>query len=117
MPQMFVKTQLAILLLILTGCAVPMRSTKAPAHVYEILVSGEVRSPNGFPSSRVNSVYSAIVEAGGFTPRARRDRVFIFKNGGRILVVDATRIMKDQKLDLPVSSGDEVHVPKRIWLW
>jgi protein involved in polysaccharide export with SLBB domain len=98
----------------MTGCGVHYTRTAAP--VDRICVSGEVRHPGTFSDKEIKSVNSAISAAGGFTERALQNRVFVFRKDGRLIVVNATKILKDRSRDVQVFPGDEVQVAKRPWL-
>jgi protein involved in polysaccharide export with SLBB domain len=78
-------------------------------------VSGEVKLPNRIAYVGEMSVLKAIASAGGFTDFAKKTQVQLSRPDGRVITVNCTKALEDPSLDLPVSPGDKVHVPRRLW--
>jgi polysaccharide export outer membrane protein len=68
-------------------------------------ILGEVAAPGQYPYVPNMSVESAVAIAGGFSPRARRDRVTLTDNSGSMRVV--------VPLGTALSPGDTVLVGER----
>jgi protein involved in polysaccharide export with SLBB domain len=78
-------------------------------------VSGEVKLPSRIAYVGEMSVLKAIASAGGFTDFAKKSRVQVSRPDGKVITVDCTKALDDPSLDLPVSPGDKIHVPRRLW--
>jgi len=80
-------------------------------------VDGEVRKPDRYIYTGEMTVLKAISTAGGFTEFAKKNRVEVTRaNGGKPLVVDCVKALRNPKLDIPIYPGDRIFVHKRIWL-
>ncbi|MCX8108287.1 MAG: SLBB domain-containing protein, partial [Verrucomicrobiae bacterium] len=63
------------------------------------------------------TVLKAISTAGGFTEFAKRNRVEVTRaSGGKPVVVDCVKALKNPRLDIPIYPGDRIFVHKRVWL-
>jgi polysaccharide export outer membrane protein len=72
-------------------------------------ILGEVRQPNSYPYMVGMTVLNAIAIAGGYTPRADRDRIVMKRAGDPAA---GERTTDEDALVLP---GDIIRVPERIW--
>lgn len=72
-------------------------------------IIGEVIKPGSYPYVNGMRVTNAIALAGGYTYRAREDKVYIKRGQAEEIAVD---ISKDQALVLP---GDIIRVPERYF--
>jgi len=72
-------------------------------------IFGEVKSPGSYPYASGMTVISAIAVAGGFTYRARKNRIRIVRgsedNRAELRVTD----------DTPIKPGDVIEVPERFF--
>ena len=75
--------------------------------LYRIVVGGEVRQPNMYLLSPQLTVMQAVVQAGGPTERARRDRVRVLREGEEHQW-DAARAYTE-----PLQSGDQIFVDRQ----
>ncbi|MDD5348754.1 MAG: polysaccharide export protein [Chthoniobacteraceae bacterium] len=74
-------------------------------------VSGEVRSSGRLTYTADLTVMSSIAGAGGFTDFADKKHVKLVR-GGKVQVVDTTKISKDPSVDIKVLPGDQIVVPQ-----
>jgi polysaccharide export outer membrane protein len=72
-------------------------------------IIGEVQSPGSYPYVNGMTVINAVAVAGGFTYRAKKDRVHIVRGSG-----DQKRRM-DAAPDTAVLPGDVIEVPERFF--
>lgn len=80
-------------------------------------VDGEVRKPDRYIYTGEMTVLKAISTAGGFTEFAKKNKVEVTRaSGGKPIVVDCVKALRNPKLDIPVYPGDRIFVHKRIWL-
>lgn len=77
-------------------------------------VSGEVKLPSRIAYVGEMSVLKAIASAGGFTDFAKKTKVQLSRPDGKVVTVNCTQALEDPSLDLPVSPGDKIHVPRRL---
>jgi hypothetical protein len=83
--------------------------------LFRVYVGGEVRSPNMYTLSPATTVFHAIMEAGGPTPRARLDRARVLRDGA-VIPVDLT--LPAQELNhLRIRSGDQIVLDPRRNVW
>jgi len=79
-------------------------------------VDGEVRKPDRYIYAGELTVLKAISTAGGFTDFAKKGKVEVTRvSGGKPIVVDCVKAMRNSKLDIPIYPGDRIFVHKRIW--
>lgn len=81
-------------------------------------VMGAVAQPGTFPMSNGLTVVQAISLAGGFTPLASRNSVVVTRrrNGElRRYEVAVDRMTRGEVDDFPVTAGDIVYVPERLF--
>jgi protein involved in polysaccharide export with SLBB domain len=78
-------------------------------------VSGEVRLPSRIAYVGEMSVLKGVASAGGFTDFAKKTRVKLTHANGQVITVDCLKALENPSLDLPVSPGDKIHVPRRLW--
>lgn len=78
-------------------------------------VSGEVKLPSRIAYIGEMSVLKAIASAGGFTDFAKKTNVQLSRPDGKVVIVNCTKALEDPSLDLAVSPGDKIHVPRRLW--
>lgn len=74
-------------------------------------VGGSVRAPGRIPYTPDLTLMSAINAAGGFNDFADQKKIR-FVHDGKMTVIDARKIRKDPKLDLPIYPGDQIEVPQ-----
>jgi len=80
-------------------------------------VDGEVRKPDRYLYAAELTALKAIAVAQGFTEYAKKTRVEVTRiNGGKPIIVDCVKAMRNPKLDIPIYPGDRIFVPRRIWL-
>lgn len=80
-------------------------------------VDGEVRKPDRYIYAGEMTVLKAISTAGGFTEFAKKSKVEVTRaSGGKPVVVDCVKAMRNPKLDISIYPGDRIFVHKRIWL-
>jgi protein involved in polysaccharide export with SLBB domain len=75
--------------------------------LYRVIVGGEVRQPNLYLLAPPMTVMQAIVQAGGQTERARRDRIRVVRNG-TAAEWPASRAFAEQ-----LRSGDQIFVDRQ----
>ncbi|HRI15626.1 MAG TPA: SLBB domain-containing protein [Verrucomicrobiota bacterium] len=81
-----------------------------------ISVEGEVRTPSSIVYRADLNVLSAVAAAGGFTEFAKRSGVIVTRAATKKQEkVNATRAVRDPKLNVPLYPGDSVYVPRGIW--
>jgi len=72
-------------------------------------IFGEVKSPGSYPFTNGMTVISAVAVAGGFTYRARKNRIRIVRDsGGDQLDVEVGN-------DTPILPGDVIEIPERFF--
>lgn len=77
-----------------------------------IRILGAVYRPGRYEVEPTTTLADALADAGGPAPHGRDDRIELVRDGRRILVdVHAG----DRLMELPVRSGDEIHIPMRSW--
>jgi polysaccharide export outer membrane protein len=74
-------------------------------------VSGEVRSSGRLTYTADLTVMSAIAGAGGFNDFADKKHVKLTR-GGKVQVINATKITENPALDIKVLPGDQIVVPQ-----
>ena len=82
-----------------------------------VTVLGAVNSPGTFSYEEGLSIVEAIVKAGGFEPRAKRDSVRVtrqMEGEGKRVVVAVEAIGKGQAPPFFVHPGDVIYVPERV---
>lgn len=72
-------------------------------------ILGEVKNPGSYPYVNGMTVVNAIALSGGYTYRAREDRVLIIR------AEDPERTKQSGSLDTSVSPGDIIEVPERFF--
>ena len=72
-------------------------------------IIGEVKNPGSYPYVSGMSIVNAVALAGGFTYRAREDRIFITRGA------DQTRTKQEATRDTVVLPGDVIEVPERFF--
>lgn len=72
-------------------------------------IVGEVNSPGSFPYANGMTVISAVAVAGGFTYRARKNRISITRGGG------ADMVEFEAQEDTLILPGDVIEVPERFF--
>lgn len=72
-------------------------------------ILGEVKSPGKYPFISGISVLNAVAMAGGYTHRARQDRVDIVRGG------DPERTIRNAPETAPIFPGDIIRVPERFF--
>ncbi|HEV7372228.1 polysaccharide biosynthesis/export family protein [Arenibaculum sp.] len=72
-------------------------------------ILGEVQDPGSYPYVNGMTVLNAIALAGGYTHRARRDRIEIVRGG------EAGEVQKDASETSIVMPGDIIRVPERFF--
>lgn len=78
-------------------------------------VGGEVRSPGRQVYISSITVTKAIQTAGDFTDFAKKTKVRLTSQDGKVQIVDCKKAIIDPRLDPQVYPGDKIHVPRRIW--
>lgn len=74
-------------------------------------VGGSVRAPGRVAYTPDLTLMSAINAAGGFNDFADQKKIRLVHEG-KVSIVDARKIRKDPKLDLPIYPGDQIEVPQ-----
>jgi polysaccharide export outer membrane protein len=72
-------------------------------------IFGEVKSPGSYPYANGMTVISSIAVAGGFTYRARKNRIRIVRGTGD------DRVKLEATDDTPILPGDVIEVPERFF--
>jgi protein involved in polysaccharide export with SLBB domain len=72
-------------------------------------IFGEVKSPGSYPYTSGMTVISSIAVAGGFTYRARKNRIRIVRGAG-----DA-QVKLEANDDTPILPGDVIEIPERFF--
>lgn len=72
-------------------------------------ILGEVKSPGSYPYINGMTILNAVALAGGYTPRANRDRILI-KHGS-----NSSAGEQRTSEDSPVFPGDLIRVPERLF--
>ena len=72
-------------------------------------IFGEVNSPGGYPYTSGMTIISAVAVAGGFTYRARKNRIRIIRGS------KDDQIELEGKDDTPILPGDVIEVPERFF--
>ena len=81
--------------------------------VFQVSITGEVVAPGTFLTEPTHNVMAVIARAGGFTTRARLDRLRIIR-ADTAFDFDARALLRDGALsNLTLQSGDWIVVPKR----
>jgi polysaccharide biosynthesis/export protein len=83
--------------------------------LYQVWVTGEVRSPNMYAVPQFTSVPQAVAQAGGPTPDARLRSVRLLRDG-RETTIDLTR-PSIELAEVRVHSGDQIIVERRTNLF
>lgn len=78
-----------------------------------IRVSGAVENPGLYPVDPTMTISDVVALAGGASGQGKIDKVRLLRAGQR---VDIDLSQHVQLSDLPLRSGDELHVPERSWL-
>jgi protein involved in polysaccharide export with SLBB domain len=79
--------------------------------LYNVTISGSVRSPNVYMLPPQTSLPQAIAQAGGPAPDARLDRARLLR-GGSVIPVDLTRPVLELE-NIRVQSGDQIVLDRR----
>lgn len=74
-----------------------------------VYVLGEVEAPGSYPFHSGMTVVNAIAEAGGFTYRARRNRIRIVRSG------KDGDVELQAELNTPLQPGDVIEIPERFF--
>ena len=81
-----------------------------------IFVMGAVQNPGAYQATEGSSLLRAVAVAGGFTPRANENKVWIYRGGVlQGTSIDAQELIKDNRPDPPLQPGDMVFVPQRFF--
>lgn len=80
--------------------------------LFRVVVGGEVRQPSLYLLSPETTISQAVGLAGGVTDRAHLEKVVLFR-GGEETVIDLSRAEVGTG-QMPVRSGDQIFVPRRI---
>lgn len=72
-------------------------------------ILGEVRNPGSYDYEPDLDIFKAVAIAGGFTPRAIKDKVIVMRN------VDGQKIRIEAGEDTPVLPGDSIKVKQRFF--
>ena len=75
--------------------------------LYRVVVGGEVRQPNMYLLSPQLTVMQAVVQAGGPTERARRDRVRVLREG------EEHQWTTTRAYTEPLHSGDQIFIDRQ----
>ncbi len=90
--------------------AVSVEESRTP----QVYVTGEVGHPGPFPLETSRGVLQALVNAGGLTPDARKDRIFVLRQGAQPARVrfsyDALTRLEGKAASFALRSGDVVVV-------
>lgn len=87
----------------------------------KIYFVGEVNNPGVLEVKRseIPMLYQAIIQKGGFTPKAAQKRVMIKRIGPdgkeQIMKYNARAILKGRKKDVPLMENDTVYIPETIF--
>jgi polysaccharide export outer membrane protein len=77
-------------------------------------VGGQVRAPNRYVYVGEMRVMQAIKVAGDFTDFAKKTNVEVTRaRGGKPMIVNCKKAMKDPKYDIPIYPGDQIYVRQR----
>jgi polysaccharide export outer membrane protein len=90
----------------------------APLDIKEVYVLGEVGGPGFLPFNRETSVLQAVIQRGGFTAKAYRQRVLLVRGSLQqptTIVVNTAAIMDGRAPDLPLKAGDIIYVSRKPW--
>jgi polysaccharide biosynthesis/export protein len=77
-------------------------------------IGGEVKAPNRYAWFPGMTLLKAIQSAGDFTDFAQKKRVQVVRNDGRKETVNCVKAIGDSRYDVPIYSGDTIHVPRRL---
>jgi len=72
-------------------------------------IFGEVKLPGSYPYTNGMTVISAVAVAGGFTYRARKNRIRIVRGSG------ASQVELEADNDTPILPGDVIEIPERFF--
>lgn len=72
-------------------------------------IFGEVKSPGSYPYANGMTVISAVAVAGGFTYRARKNRIRILRGK------DDNQVELEADNDTPIQPGDVIEIPERFF--
>jgi protein involved in polysaccharide export with SLBB domain len=78
-------------------------------------VGGEVRNAGKQAWSGEVTVTRAIQACGGFTDFANKKKVQLIRADGTMSKVNCVAALKNPQLDLKVSPGDQINIPRRWW--
>jgi len=87
----------------------------------KIYFVGEINNPGilEVKRSKIPTLYQAIIQKGGFTPKAAQKRVRIKRTNPdgseQTLKVNARAILKGRKKDIPLKENDTIYVPETIF--
>lgn len=87
----------------------------------KIYFVGEVKTPGVLEvkSTKMPMLHQAIIQQGGFTPKAAQKRVYIKRTGAdgseQIIITNVRAILKGRKKDVPLMANDTVYVPETIF--
>jgi polysaccharide export outer membrane protein len=87
----------------------------------KIYFVGEVNSTGVLEvkRSKIPMLHQAIIQKGGFTPKAAQKRVMIKRMGPdgqeQILIFNVRAILKGRKKDVPLKENDTIYVPETIF--
>jgi len=81
---------------------------------YYYFVRGEVQSEGRYHYSGPATVLKTIAFAGGFTDFAKKSKVRLIRPDGSKSTIDCAKATEHPELDLAVSPGDIIFVPRRI---
>jgi len=87
----------------------------------KIYFVGEVNNPGALEVKRseIPTLQQAIIQQGGFTPKAAQKRVMIKRMGPdgkeQILTYNVRAILKGRKKDVPLKENDTIYVPETIF--
>lgn len=88
-------------------------SVRAEQRYY--FVDGEVRQPGRVLYFGEMTVLRAIGSAGGFTDFANRRKIELRRPGGKNIITDYNKALKDAKYDPPVYPNDHIVVKRSLW--
>jgi len=72
-------------------------------------IFGEVKLPGSYPYTNGMTVISAVAVAGGFTYRARKNRIRIVRGSG------TSQVELEADNDTPILPGDVIEIPERFF--
>jgi len=78
-----------------------------------VTVLGAVKNPGLYPLDPTMSVADALALAGGPTPDGNQKKLELIRSGKK---QNVTITVREQVVDTPIRSGDELYVPERSWL-